>query len=93
MEKDKILIIESDNMYDLMDIRNKIIVLLNSYDIKYYIKEEDERTLYINNNYLLIDFKLKGEKINYEEYDMISSYELLQDDNLEKLIESFREGE
>ena len=90
MEKDKILIIEIFSMYDFLDIRIKMIVLLKSYKIKF---EEIKDTLYINNKHLLIDFKLKGEKINYEEYDMIPSYELLQDDNLEKLIESFKEGE
>ena len=90
MEKDKILIIESDNMYDFLNTRTKIIELLHLYNIGF---EEYKEILNIIDSHLLIDFKLKGKKINYEEYDMIPSYELLQDDNLEKLIESFKEGE
>lgn len=90
MEVDRVLIIESDNMYDFLNIRTKIIELLRLYNIRF---EVYNTALDILDKHLLIDFILKGEKIKYKEYDMITTYELLQDNNLEELIKSFKEGE
>ena len=90
MEVDRVLIIESDNMYDFLNIRTKIIELLRLYNIRF---EVYNTALDILDKHLLIDFILKGEKIKYKEYDMISTYELLQGNNLEELIKSFKEGE
>ena len=77
-------------MYDFLNIRTKIIELLRLYNIRF---EVYNTALDILDKHLLIDFILKGEKIKYKEYDMISTYELLQGNNLEELIKSFKEGE